>query len=97
MAGKKGIDPDDLAIRLIRIRTKAVLWGSPGVLHYLNQFSKMEGLPLLEMMRVLDGLQREMRIDLGLSNFGLAQDFFIDLILNEKDGLAQLYAPQNGK
>ena len=74
---------NELAIGLIKVRTKAVLWGSVGVLKALNDFSKVGRTEPIEMFTVFDTIQREMRKDLGLSNKGLGESFFIKLILSD--------------
>jgi hypothetical protein len=80
--GLAPIDQNALVIKLVSIRTHAVLWGSSGVLKELSNFTKVgEGNPK-KMFRVIEKLQREMRNDLGLSNSGLEQDFFSRLILS---------------
>ena len=83
----KKVDDGILALTLIKVRTKAVLWGSPGVLQTLSQLSKVGEGNTLRMLSVFDQIQREMRKDLGLSNEGLEADFFVKIILNEEDGI----------
>ncbi|UWQ90238.1 hypothetical protein K3727_15770 [Rhodobacteraceae bacterium M382] len=84
------VDQNDLVVALVKVRTKAVLWGSTGVLRALNDFSKVgEGDPK-KMLRVVESIQREMRKDLGLSNFGLEQDFFTKLILSDASELEKI-------
>ncbi|KIC43115.1 hypothetical protein RA27_07345 [Ruegeria sp. ANG-R] len=79
------VDQNDLVVSLVKVRTKAVLWGSTGVLRALNEFSKARERSALETFRVVEKIQREMRKDLGLSNFGLEQDFFSKLILSDEN------------
>ncbi len=84
------VDQNELTIKLVKVRTQAVLWGSTGVLKALSEFTKVgEGNPL-KMLRVMDNIQREMRKDLGLSNFGLETNFFTTLILSNPEDLHKL-------
>ncbi|MBC7145053.1 MAG: hypothetical protein H5U24_06570 [Thioclava marina] len=76
-------DDSEMVIKLVKVRTKAVLWGSPGVLKALNKFSKLGQAQPIATLRAVEDIQREMRKDLGLSNFGLETDFFSKLILSD--------------
>ena len=80
------IDSKTLAMELIKIRTKSVLWASPGVIKALSQIGspQEESNSPIRTFRVLDELQREMRKDIGLSNASLGQDFFIKLYLKNE-------------
>ncbi|WP_377512488.1 hypothetical protein [Octadecabacter sp. R77987] len=89
--GQEPIDQNALVLKLMDIRTKAVLWGSTGVLQALSDLTKMGDAPSpRSMFRVMERIQREMRRDLGLSNFGLAQDFFSKMALTDPDELDKL-------
>jgi hypothetical protein len=95
LAEKKELNPpkvkqSELVVKLIEVRTKAVLWGSTGVLQALSEFSKVGENNPRAMLSVMDRLQREMRKDLGLSNSGLEEEFFIKLILRNPEELDQI-------
>ncbi|WP_139838040.1 hypothetical protein [Roseovarius gaetbuli] len=83
--GMPSLNQNELVVKLVKVRTKAVLWGSTGVLKALSDFSKVGESNPIKMFRVIEQLQREMRKDLGLSNFGLEADFFSKLILSNPD------------
>lgn len=91
--GGAEIDANEMALKLLQIRTKAVLWASPGVIKALSQISnpENENNPRA-VMKVLDTLQREMRKDIGLSNSFLEQDFFIKLYLTDGQEYKKLMA-----
>jgi len=84
------VKQSELVVKLIEVRTKAVLWGSTGVLQALSEFSKVGENNPRAMLSVMDRLQREMRKDLGLSNSGLEEEFFIKLILRNPEELDQI-------
>lgn len=75
---------------LFKVRTKAVLWGSPGVLEALSDFTKLDEANPAKGMLVLEKLQTEMRKDLGLSNKGLGNNFFIKMMLSDPEELDKL-------
>ncbi|EKE70045.1 hypothetical protein [Celeribacter baekdonensis] len=82
--GGKPVDQSELVIKLMKVRTKAVLWGSQGVLRALSDFTKVgENRELIEMFEVIERIQKEMRKDLGLSNRGLETHFFSKLVLSD--------------
>lgn len=78
-------DQEELVIKLVKMRTKCVLWGSTGVLKALNDFTKVGAGNTMKMMLTLDNIQREMRKDLGLSNFALEKFFFTKLSLKSDE------------
>lgn len=78
--GSEKLDTNQLALELLTIRTKAVVWGSPSVLRPLAKLTQ-SGLSTAEIFTTLEELQRAMRRDLGLSNFGLENGFFAKLPL----------------
>ncbi|MEM6479002.1 MAG: hypothetical protein AAF647_08150 [Pseudomonadota bacterium] len=78
------IDENDLARKLIEIRTKAVLWGSQDVLIALEKMGKPSEAGVERMFHIIEDIQRAMRSDLGLPNWKLGQRFFIRLMLNEE-------------
>ncbi len=84
------IDENELVVKLVKVRTKAVLWSSPGVLRALNNFGKLGMVEPLAMLRAIEDVQREMRKDLGLSNLGLNADFFSKLILTSDSEFEKL-------
>ena len=84
------VKQSELVVKLIEVRTKAVLWGSTGVLQALSEFSKVSENNPRAMLSVVDRLQREMRKDLGLSNSGLEEEFFTKLILSNPEELEQI-------
>ena len=88
--GGEPADMTQLTIDLMDIRTKAVLWGSPSVLQSISKLSKMNPEKPIEMFKTIDGIQRNMRKDLGLSNFGLGEMFFVKLSLNDPHELDAL-------
>lgn len=81
------IDTNDLAKKLFEFRTKAVLWGSPGVLREVSKLTKLNPEIKTEVFDILEVIQREMRKDIGLSNRGLETDFFAKLPLNDPESL----------
>ena len=90
MQANKGTDakepPQDMVEALIDIRTKATLWSSPGVLMALNELGKSDEKDTKRLFHAVDRVQREMRLDLGLSNEELEELFFIKhLLKSEKD------------
>jgi len=80
--GDEPLEDDELARELLSIRTKAVLWGSPGVLRELSTLAK-PNKTTKETLDYMEKIQREMRKDLGLSNFGLEMGFFAKLQLSD--------------
>ncbi|MGB5865744.1 MAG: hypothetical protein WBG95_15765 [Sulfitobacter sp.] len=84
------IDNDELVLKIADVRTKAVLWGSTGVLKALSKLTKLKEGNTAETMDFLDSIQREIRKDLGLSNRGLDDDFFVTLILNDPADLKKI-------
>lgn len=89
------IDENETARKLIGIRTKAVLWGSPGVLRALSKFGKSSNT-LKAISENLEEIQREMRKDLGLSNSGLEKGFFAKLPIGDPDEYDRLTAEDLG-
>ena len=81
--GGQPTDINKLTVELMDIRTKAVLWGSPKVLQSISQMSKMSEGDTATMFKVMDNIQRNMRKDLGLSNMGLGDLFFVKLSLTD--------------
>lgn len=88
--GGKKLDEKEMTLLLISLRTKAVLWGSGGVLKALNRLLKIRQGDVLGTMSAVESVQREIRKDLGLSNLGLEPDFFTKLILSDPDELEKL-------
>ena len=88
--GSEPIDQLALTKELIDIRTKAVLWGSPNVLRAISKLGKPDQSGPLQTFRVIEDIQRSMRRDLGLSNFGLPTLFFIKMLLNDPEELDRL-------
>jgi hypothetical protein len=89
-------DPNETARKLLSIRTKAVLWGSPGVLKYLARLGD-SGPTALDLFNTMEGIQREMRKDLGLSNFGLEKGFFSKLPLSDPEEYERMVKSDNKK
>lgn len=87
----RALDTEDLVLKIADVRTKAVLWGSSGVLRELSKLTKLKG-DLSETMSFLENIQREIRKDLGLSNRGLDRDFFVTLILNDASDIEKIRA-----
>lgn len=87
--GREKMSENDIVDAMMDIRTRAILWGSPGVLKGLYKFPKMQHLKI-SPLDVLEELQREIRIDLGLSNEGLGKDFFAELPLGNPEDLKNL-------
>jgi len=87
--GLEKMPEKELIEAMMDIRTRAILWGSPGVLKGLSNLTKMEMLGI-SPFDVLEELQREIRKDLGLSNEGLEQDFFAKLPLRDPDDLERV-------
>lgn len=85
------LSDNELVERLVDVRTKAVLWGSPGVLRALNKLTKIESQSYF-VFDVLEEIQREIRKDLGLSNYGLEKDFFAKLPLSDPESLEEIRA-----
>ncbi|MDJ0821142.1 MAG: hypothetical protein QNJ09_04920 [Paracoccaceae bacterium] len=83
-------DEKEVAKKLIEFRTKAVLWGSPGVLRQVSLLTKLDGAGPTVIFSVLENIQREMRKDIGLSNWGLEKDFFAKLPLRNPEDLDKL-------
>ena len=81
--GGRPIEEGKFARDLVSIRTKAVLWGSPGVLRQLSKLGKAGANDTRFLFETIEQLQREMRKDLGLSNFGLENGFFAKLPLSD--------------
>lgn len=78
--------PQGMVDALIDIRTKATLWSSPGVLKALNELAKSDEKDTKRLFCAVDRVQREMRLDLGLSNQELEELFFVKhLLKSEKD------------
>ncbi len=82
--GGSELDGTEFAKKHVELRTMAVLWGSTGVLKALKDFAHNGGSGHAAML-ALESLQREMRKDIGLSNFGLEKYFFTKLILKSED------------
>lgn len=78
-----------LARELLALRSKAVLWGSPRVLKALAELAR-PNKTTKEMFLNMDEIQRAMRRDLGLSNFGLDTNFFVKIALNDPAELDKL-------
>jgi hypothetical protein len=88
--GGKPLDETELARKLLEFRTKAVLWGSPGVLRAVSKMTSGPPSGPLEIFDLLEKIQREMRKDIGLSNRGLEKDFFAKLPLSDPEELARM-------
>lgn len=88
--GVEKIDERAMTLELMKFRTKAVLWGSPGVLQAVSDMSKVEQTDTKAMFSVIDNIQREMRKDIGLSNWGLGNYFFAKLPLSDADEFDRL-------
>lgn len=84
------IDTNELARKMVEFRTKAVLWGSPGVLREVSKLTKLNPALKMEVFDLLEAIQREMRRDIGLSNKGLEKDFFAKLPLSDPETLETL-------
>jgi hypothetical protein len=84
----------EIVQKLMFVRTRAVLWGSPRVLKALADITHMEHKKL-NVFDVMERIQREMRKDLGLSNMGLEKNFFSKLILSNPDELETVLANKN--
>ncbi|MBN9888348.1 hypothetical protein [Salipiger abyssi] len=82
--GGEKVDENEIARDLVGIRTKAVLWGSPGVLKGLHQLTQ-QGQSPKSLLDAMEEIQKEMRKDLGLSNFGLEKGFFAKLPLTDPE------------
>ncbi|MBM2577862.1 hypothetical protein JQC91_16260 [Jannaschia sp. Os4] len=78
-------DEKKLHLDFATVRSKAVLWASPSVLKEFSEFTKLGPGNPFAAVEVLERIQRAMREDLGLSNGGLDQGFFVHLLLN-RDG-----------
>ena len=89
--GENPVDPNRLARDLLTFRTRAVLWGSPGVLKALSKIAR-PNQDLTEMFSGIEAIQREMRKDLGLSNRGLEKSFFNKLRLTDPDEYDKIFA-----
>mgnify|MGYP003678238902 CR=1 FL=1 len=89
--GGTKIESNQIARELVTIRTKAVLWGSPGVLKFLARLAQSGQSPL-ELFDTIEGIQREMRKDLGLSNRGLKEGFFSKINLSDPEELDRMRA-----
>lgn len=92
--GGEELNENDLARKLVDFRTKAVLWGSPGVLKAVSKMAKLQPGDPLPMFDVLESIQREMRKDIGLSNWGLEKDFFAKLPLSDPNELDEMRKKQ---
>lgn len=92
--GGKPLDKNELARKLVEFRTKAVLWGSLGVLKSVAKLTSGKPSGTLEVFDTLEKIQREMRKDIGLSNFGLEKGFFAKLPLSDPSELERMRAKQ---
>ena len=92
--GGVALDEKEIAKKLLEIRTKSVLWASPGVIKALSKITYNTGdqANVLRIMRNIDKLQREMRKDIGLSNRSLENDFFVKIYLRGETDYQELLA-----
>lgn len=95
--GGKPLNENDLARKLLEFRTKAVLWGSPGVLKGVAKMTSGQSNSPLEIFNILESIQREMRKDIGLSNWGLEKDFFAKLPLTDPSELEKMRRSNSNK
>ncbi len=97
-AMRKGAGKPDLSPRVQKhledfffdFTTKAMMWGSPGVLRAYTRFRRTDGSPDIVLM--VDDVLRAMRKDLGLSNRGLARGDLIKLLITDPETLDEVLA-----
>ncbi len=92
LSQKKNLKPMsevDIGRELISIRTRAVLWGSPRVLRAFTELARPDKSQK-EILQNMDEIQRAMRADLGLSNSGLGDKFFVRIALKDPSELDNL-------
>ena len=90
-ADKKPSEKDMLE-RIFRFGSEITLWASPEVLRAFAAFKLSGTQPsnVYSMLHSMDRLYRTMRIDIGLSNDGLEEDFFIKMMLSNPSEIEKL-------
>ena len=74
---------DEMLIFMLNFKTEIILWSGPGVLNAYRKFEDSSGTKggIDKLLPAVDGLYREMRKDIGLSNQGLPSNQLVKMYL----------------